>query len=67
MKTSKAVEICPALAAALRTKPSVLKLFESMPPSHQREYNKWVAEAKQEKTRTSRALSALDKIGRWKK
>ncbi len=67
MKTTKGVEICPALAAALRTKPSVHKIFESMPPSHQREYNKWVAEAKKEETRTSRAAGALGKIGDWKK
>ncbi len=67
MKTTKAVEICPALSAALQARPAVRKIFESMPPSHQREYQKWVAEAKKEETRVSRAASAVEKIGAWKK
>ena len=67
MKTTKAVEICPALAAALKAKPAVRKIFESMPPSHQREYNKWVAEAKKEETQQRRAEGAVEKIGQWKK
>ncbi len=67
MKTAKGTHVCPALATALAAKPGALKIFESMPPSHQREYNKHVAEAKKEETRASRAEKAVQKIGEWKR
>ncbi len=67
MKTAKGTEVCPALAAALKTKPNALKNFEAMPPSHQQEYNKHVAEAKKEETQQRRAESALKRIAVWKR
>ncbi len=67
MKTQKGTEICPALATALAAQPRVLKIFEAMPPSHQREYNKHIAEAKKPETAQRRAEKALEKIGAWKK
>jgi len=67
MKTAKGTDICPALASVLQAKPVALKNFEAMPPSHQREYNKHVAEAKKEETQQRRAESALKRITAWKK
>jgi len=67
VKTAKGTDVCPTLAAALQAKPGTLKIFESMPPSHQREYNKHVAEAKKEETQISRAEKAVKKIGEWKR
>ena len=67
MKTAKGTDICPALAAALKRNPGALKAFEAMPPSHQREYNKHVAEAKKEETKLNRAAKAVEKIGKWKR
>ena len=67
MTTAKGTALCPALAAALQARPRARKIFESMPPSHQREYNQWIAEAKKAETQTSRAEKALEKIREWKK
>jgi uncharacterized protein YdeI (YjbR/CyaY-like superfamily) len=67
MKTQKGTEICPALAAALVAQPRALKIFESMPPSHQREYNKHIAEAKKPETVQRRVEKTLEKIGAWKR
>jgi len=67
MKTAKGTEVCAELAAALKGAPSALKNFEAMPPSHQREYNKHVAEAKQAETRERRAAGAIERITAWKR
>lgn len=65
MKPHPAIELCPVLAQALQAAPSVQKIFAAMPPSHQREYNRHVAEAKKPETQTVRAAKALAMIAAW--
>lgn len=47
---------------ALREVPGALKAFESMPPSHRREYIEWILEAKRDDTRKRRIKKAVDQI-----
>jgi uncharacterized protein YdeI (YjbR/CyaY-like superfamily) len=47
------------LAAALRRRPAVQRAFDALPPSHQREYVQWIAEAKRAETRAARAAKAV--------
>ena len=44
----------PELIAALAENPAVQAAYEALPPSHRREYAKWIAEAKQAETRAER-------------
>jgi uncharacterized protein YdeI (YjbR/CyaY-like superfamily) len=67
MKTPKTVELCPTLRQALRSAPKTAVTFAVMPPSHQREYNQWVAAAKKAETQTARAEKALAMIAAWGK
>jgi uncharacterized protein YdeI (YjbR/CyaY-like superfamily) len=55
------------LAAALKKSVSASQAFERMPPSHRREYVKWVGEAKQAETQVRRAAQAVQKIEAWGK
>ncbi|WP_328443056.1 YdeI/OmpD-associated family protein [Amycolatopsis sp. NBC_00438] len=50
------------LAAALAAAPDAAALYEALPPSHQREYTKWVAEAKKPETRVSRAGKTVTRL-----
>ncbi|WP_410620051.1 YdeI/OmpD-associated family protein [Amycolatopsis sp. cmx-8-4] len=50
------------LAAALAAAPDAAALFAALPPSHQREYTKWVAEAKKPETRVSRAGKTVTRL-----
>ena len=45
----------PELLAALANHPAARAAYEALPPSHQREYAKWIGEAKQTETRAERA------------
>lgn len=40
----------------------LLETFLSLPPSHQREYTKWVAEAAKPETRQRRATQAVERL-----
>ena len=62
MKTDKGIEIPHDLAAVLEGDAEVLRIFETMRPSCQREYVQWVTEAKQEVTRARRLLGLADRI-----
>jgi hypothetical protein len=44
----------PELLAALAENPGVRAAYEALPPSHRREYAKWIGEAKQADTRAER-------------
>jgi len=57
-----AVEIPADFQNALVAKPAILKKFEAMPPSHRREYVKWIIEAKKDETRRNRIERALSRI-----
>ena len=44
----------PELLAALAENPAARTAYEALPPSHRREYAKWIGEAKQAETRAER-------------
>lgn len=67
MITRKGVEVPADLAEALRQRPDLWELFESMPPSHQREYISYILEAKKPETRAARVMKSLDMIADWGK
>lgn len=50
----------PALLAALRKVPKALAHYRAFAPSHQREYNEWIASAKQDETRARRIATAVE-------
>jgi uncharacterized protein YdeI (YjbR/CyaY-like superfamily) len=57
-----ALPVPPELAAALAKNKKARTNFETMPPSHQREYNEWIGEAKREETRETRVKQAIEWI-----
>ena len=50
------------LAAALSAAPEAQAAFERMPPSHRREYVKWVAEARRDDARERRAAQTVMRL-----
>ena len=54
----------PEFAAALDKAPQAKSTLDSFPPSAQREYLEWIAEAKQEATRQKRIADALEWLAR---
>jgi uncharacterized protein YdeI (YjbR/CyaY-like superfamily) len=46
----------------LAANPVARQIFDQLPPSHQREYDDWIAQAKKADTRTRRANKAIDMI-----
>ena len=50
------------LAAALAAAPEAKARFEKMPPSHRREYVKYIEEAKRPETRARRIAASVQKI-----
>ena len=56
----------PELAAALAKNKKARANFEAFPPSHQREYNEWIGEAKREETRAARVKQAVEWIAEGK-
>jgi len=50
------------LVEAFGQSEEVRDIFETLPPSHQREYIEWVAEAKKPETRTDRARRTIERI-----
>jgi len=65
MKTAKGTEVPAALAAALKSAARERAVFERMRPSCQREYGKWVAEAKKPETQARRVSRVLERIPAW--
>ncbi len=53
------VSIPADLEKAFRTNPAAREAFDNLPPSHQREYIVWIAEAKRETTRQDRIEKTL--------
>jgi hypothetical protein len=60
--TVRVAEVPPELAARLRTDLDAKEAFESLAPSHRREYARWVAEAKLPQTRVRRSEVALERL-----
>ncbi len=57
----------PEFAAALKSNPRAMQVLEGFPPSAQREYLDWVAEAKQDKTRAKRIADAVQWLSEGKR
>ena len=63
----KAPVVVPAyFLAALKKNKKALATFEAFPPSHKREYVRWITEAKREETRARRIKSAIELLAKGK-
>jgi hypothetical protein len=59
---SRPVVVPPALETALRKRAKARRFFESLAPSHRREYADWIAEAKKPETVTRRVEQAIAQL-----
>jgi uncharacterized protein YdeI (YjbR/CyaY-like superfamily) len=50
------------LAEALAASPKARSAYNALPPSHQREYDRWIDEAKKPDTRRRRAAHAVERL-----
>lgn len=66
-RARRAIPMHPELARALRAKPRALAFFDSLPPSHQREYLEWIAEAKKPETRAKRVATTVTWLSQSKR
>jgi uncharacterized protein YdeI (YjbR/CyaY-like superfamily) len=57
----------PEFAAALADAPQAKSVLDDFPPSAQREYLEWVAEAKQDATRSKRIATAIEWLSEGKR
>ena len=57
----------PDFAAALGSAPKAKAVLDSFPPSAQRDYLDWIADAKQDSTRTKRIATAIEWLGEGKR
>jgi len=62
-----APDMHPDFAAALAKAPKAKAALDSFPPSAQRDYLEWIAEAKQESTRAKRIATAVEWLGEGKR
>ncbi len=62
-----APEIHPDFAAALAKAPKAQAALEGFPPSAQRDYVEWIAEAKQDATRQKRIATAIEWLSEGKR
>ena len=53
-------ELHPDFAAALAANPKAKTVLDGFPPSAQRDYFEWIAEAKQDATRANRIATAIE-------
>jgi uncharacterized protein YdeI (YjbR/CyaY-like superfamily) len=60
-------ELHPEFAAALKANPKAKAVLDDFPPSAQRDYLDWVAEAKQDATRAKRIATAIEWLSEGKK
>ncbi len=60
------VEVPSDLAAALVADPVSAERFAALSYSHQREYVRWIEEAKRAETRSSRVARTLELLAEWK-
>ncbi len=63
----RTVAVPEELQAALNSEPSTASFFDSLTYSQKKEYADWIASAKQEATRTSRAAKAVQLLAAGKK
>ena len=62
-----APELHPDFAAALAKAPAARATLDGFPPSAQRDYFEWIAEAKQDATRQKRIATAIEWLGEGKR
>lgn len=62
-----APELHPEFAAALKAHPKAREMLDGFPPSAQRDYLEWIAEAKQDATRTKRIATAIEWLSEGKR
>ena len=55
-------EVPDDLRAALRENPEALAAFDALPPSHRREYLRWISEAVRPATRARRIAQAVEMV-----
>lgn len=55
------------LKAAFEKSPAALAFFETLAPSHKKEYVRWITEAKRPETRTSRVEKTIEMLSSGKK
>ena len=60
-------ELHPEFADALNANPAAKAVLDGFPPSAQREYLDWIAEAKQDKTRAKRIADAVQWLSEGKR
>lgn len=60
--TVRATEVPSELATRLRTDHEAKEAFESLAPSHRREYARWVSEARLPATRVRRSEAAVERL-----
>jgi uncharacterized protein YdeI (YjbR/CyaY-like superfamily) len=66
-KSAKALVIPSFVTKALRANATVWKNFNSLPPSHQRNYIGWITQAKREETQDRRLNEALQMLAQNKR
>jgi uncharacterized protein YdeI (YjbR/CyaY-like superfamily) len=62
-----APEMHPDFATALAKAPKAKAVLDGFPPSAQRDYVEWIAEAKQDATRAKRIATAIEWLGEGKR
>jgi uncharacterized protein YdeI (YjbR/CyaY-like superfamily) len=65
-KAKPELPVPPELAAALAKNRKARAAFEAFPPSHRREYNEWIGQAKGADTRARRVEQAMEWIAEGK-
>jgi hypothetical protein len=65
-KARPALPTPPALASALGRNSAARKFFETMAPSHRRDYIEWITEARTEPTREKRIATAVEWLAEGK-
>jgi uncharacterized protein YdeI (YjbR/CyaY-like superfamily) len=60
-------ELHPDFATALAKAPKAKAVLDGFPPSAQRDYFEWIAEAKQDSTRSKRIATAVEWLGEGKR
>jgi len=63
----RAVVVPPDLAQALKADPAAAALFKQLAYSHQKEYVRWIEEAKRAETRKTRVAKAAEMLKQRKK
>ena len=60
-------ELHPEFASALDANPTAKAVLDDFPPSAQRDYLEWIADAKQDATRTKRIATAIEWLSEGKR